>query len=177
MVEEELLSLAKDNPKYGCRKLYQLLRLRGTIINHKKVSRLYKLHRLHLRINQSKRLRNTEKHPLIVPNCELHTWSCDFVHDKLLSGRKIRALTVIDEFNQEAITVHIEHRINSTKLLQILNQLKFEYGLPEIIRSDNGHEFTATKVQQLAKENNIQWLFIQPGIPIGYFPSQYTIIL
>lgn len=164
-VEEKLLSLAKDNPKYGCRKLYQLLRLRGIIVNHKKVSRLYKLHKLHLRIKQSKRLRNTEKHPLIVPDCELHTWSCDFVHDKLLSGRKIRALTVIDEFNREAITVHIEHRINSTKLLQILNRLKFEYGLPAIIRSDNGREFTAAKVQQWAKNNNIQWLFIQPGKP------------
>jgi len=165
LVEEELLSLASDNPKYGCRKLYQLLRLRGAIVNHKKVSQLYKVHKLHLRIKRSKRLTNTEKHPLIMPNCELHTWSCDFVHDKLLSGRKIRALTVIDEFNREAITVHIEHRINSSKLLQIFNQLKLEYGLPEIIRSDNGREFTATKVQQWAKDNNIQWLFIQPGKP------------
>ena len=165
LVEKELLILAKDNPRYGCRKLYQMLRLKEIIVNHKKVSRIYKLHKLHLRVKQSKRLRNTESHPLIAPASELHTWSCDFVHDKLLSGRKIRALTVIDEFNREAITVHIEHRINSTKLLQILNRLKFEYGLPANIRSDNGREFTANKVQEWAKKNNIEWLFIQPGKP------------
>ena len=151
LVDEELLLLAKDNPKYGCRKLYQLLRLQGVIVNHKKVSRLYKLHQLHLRIKQSKRLVTTQKYPLTVPDCELHTWSCDFVHDKLQSGRKIKALTIVDEFNREAITVQLEPRINSTKLLQIFNQLKYEYGLPKFIRSDNGREFIALKVQQWAK--------------------------
>jgi putative transposase len=166
LVDEELLLLAKDNPKYGCRKLYQLLRLQGVIVNHKKVSRLYKLHQLHLRIKQSKRLVTTQKYPLTVPDCELHTWSCDFVHDKLQSGRKIKALKIVDEFNREAITVQLEPRINSTKLLQIFNQLKYEYGLPKFIRSDNGREFIALKVQQWAKENNIQWLFIQPGKPM-----------
>ncbi len=165
LVEEMLLTLAKENPRYGCRKLYQLLRLKEIVVNHKKVSRLYKLHKLHLRVKQSKRLVNTEKHSLFVPECELHTWSCDFVHDKLLSGRKTKALTIIDEFNREAVHVHIEHRINSSKLLQILNQLKYEYGLPRFIRSDNGREFTAHKVQQWAEDNNVQWLFIQPGKP------------
>jgi putative transposase len=164
-IEEELLLLANDNPKYGCRKLYQLLRLRGIIVNHKKVSRLYKLHQLHLRVKQSKRLIAMEKHPLVEPDSELHTWCCDFVHDKLHSGGKIKALTVVDEFNREAITVHVESRINSTKLLQILNYLKDKYGLPKFMRSDNGREFTALKVQQWAAVNGIQWMFIQPGKP------------
>lgn len=165
-IEDELLLLANDNPKYGCRKLYQLLRLRGVIVNHKKVSRLYKLHQLHLRVKQSKRLVSCEKHPLTQPDSELHTWSCDFIHDKLQSGRKLKALTVVDEFNREAVTVHIESRINSSKLLQIFNQLKYTYGLPKFIRSDNGREFTALKVQQWATVNGIQWLFIQPGKPM-----------
>ena len=165
-VEVALLTLAKDNPKYGCRKLYQLLRLNGLVVNHKKVSRLYKLHRLHLRVKQSKRLKNMQKHPLVIPEQQLHTWSCDFVHDRLISGRKIKSLTIIDEFNREAITIQVEHRITSNKLLQILDRLKYEYGLPSIIRSDNGREFTALKVQQWAKENNINWLFIQPGKPM-----------
>lgn len=164
-VEEELLLLAKDNPKYGCRKLYQLLRLRGTIVNHKKVSRLYKLHKLHLRVKLNKRLIISDRHSLAIPNCELDTWSCDFVHDKLYSGRKFKALTVVDEFNREAITIAIEPRINSTRLLHIFNQIKDEYGLPKFIRSDNGREFIALKVQQWAKDNHIKWLFIQPGKP------------
>ena len=73
LVEKELLILAKDNPRYGCRKLYQMLRLKEIIVNHKKVARIYKLHKLHLRVKQSKRLRNTERHPLIAPASELHT--------------------------------------------------------------------------------------------------------
>lgn len=164
-IENLLLALASDNPRYGCRKLYQLLRLKGFVVNHKKVSRLYKLHKLHLRVKNSKRKLNTEKYPLIVPECELHTWSCDFVHDKLSSGRKIKALTVIDEFNREVVTIRVEYRINSSRLLQIFEQLKHEYGLPMAIRSDNGRGFTATKIQDWAEKHNIRWLFIQPGKP------------
>jgi putative transposase len=164
-IEEQLLALAKGNPRYGCRKLYQLLRLRDFIVNHKKISRLYKLHKLHLRVKNSKRRLNAEKYPLIVPECQLRTWSCDFVHDKLSSGRKIKALTVIDEFNREIVTIRVEYRINSSRLLQIFEQLKHEYGLPTAIRSDNGREFTATKIQDWAEKNNIRWLFIQPGKP------------
>jgi putative transposase len=164
-VEDLLLSLAYDNPKYGCRKLYQLLRLHGYIVNHKKVSRLYKKNQLHLRVKAKKKVK-VEKHPLVAPNIEQHTWSIDFVHDKLVNGRKLRALTIIDEFNREAIDITIDSRINSTKLLRILNKLNFDYGLPKYIRSDNGREFTAFKVQQWAVEHNIQWLFIQPGKPM-----------
>jgi putative transposase len=165
VIEQKLLELSYANPKYGCRKLFQLLRLHGYVVNHKKVSRIYKKHRLHLRIKASKRIK-TEKHPLIAPVIEKQTWALDFVHDKLVNGRKLRALTIIDEFNREAVKVYIDTRINSSKLLQILNKLKFTYGLPQFIRSDNGREFTATNVQAWAKQNNIEWLFIQPGKPM-----------
>jgi putative transposase len=39
------------------------------------------------------------------------------------------------------------------------------YGIPEHIRSDNGTEFIALKIQQLLQENQIKTLYIDPGSP------------
>lgn len=171
LIEEKLLKYAKDYPKYGARKLYQVLRTDKDcpVVNHKKVARLYKKHHLYLRINKRKR-KKVEKTPLVVPALPMTTWALDFVHDKLSNGNKIRCLTIIDEFNRESISIQIDRRINSIKLVKMLNELKFTYGLPKSIRSDNGKEFTATITQQWAIDNNIQWIFIQPGKPMqnGY---------
>jgi putative transposase len=54
--------------------------------------------------------------------------------------------------------------------IRILEQLKLEQGLPEVIRSDNGREFRCKLVQDWAMRNNVIWDFIQPGEPMqnGY---------
>ena len=39
------------------------------------------------------------------------------------------------------------------------------YGIPEHIRSDNGSEFIAQKIQQWLRENRIKTLYIDPGSP------------
>ena len=92
-VEQQLLLLANNNPRYGCRKLWQMLRLNDYVVNHKKVSRLYKKHALHLRL-KSRKLIKGEKQPAIAPASEQKIWSLDFVHDKLVTGRKTKALTI-----------------------------------------------------------------------------------
>ncbi len=163
-VEQQLLLLANNNPRYGCRKLWQMLRLNDYVVNHKKVSRLYKKHALHLRLKSRKRIKG-ERQPAIAPASEQKIWSLDFVHDKLVTGRKTKALTILDEFNREGIDVHIDTSINSSKLIRKLDELKFTRGLPEAIRSDNGPEFTAIATQRWAKYNNVKWIFIQPGKP------------
>ncbi|RTK98121.1 MAG: hypothetical protein EKK57_12385, partial [Proteobacteria bacterium] len=62
------------------------------------VYRLYKKHNLALRIKQRKKLK-VEKRPLSVPTMPQQVYALDFVHDRLVNGRKIRILNIIDEFN------------------------------------------------------------------------------
>ena len=49
-------------------------------------------------------------------------------------------------------------------------------GVPEHIRSDNGSEFVAQKIQQWLREHQIKALYIDPGIPWqnGYIESFHS---
>ena len=50
------------------------------------------------------------------------------------------------------------------------------YGVPEHIRSDNGSEFVAQKIQQWLREHQIKALYVDPGIPWqnGYIESFHS---
>ena len=50
------------------------------------------------------------------------------------------------------------------------------YGIPEHIRSDNGSEFIAQKIQEWLKESQIKTLYIDPGSPWqnGYIESFHS---
>ena len=160
-----MLELAAKYKKYGCRKLYQKLRQEGHVVNHKKVKRLYKKHNLWLRIKAKLKLK-VEKKPLAVPTAPNQILAMDFVHDKLIDGRKLKALTIIDEFNSKAITIYLDRRINSAKVIKTIEQIKLAYGLPAIIRSDNGKEFRSNSIKAWAQHNNVIWEYIQPGKPM-----------
>lgn len=71
------------------------------------------------------------------------TWSMDFVSDALSSGRRVRTLIVMDDASREALAEHADYSICAGKVIQILQQLEMERGLPLSIRTDNGPEFEA----------------------------------
>ena len=56
-------------------------------------------------------------------------------------------LTVIDEYTHESLAIKTKRRLNSTDVLDCLNDLFLSRGVPEHIRSDNGAEFTAIAVE------------------------------
>ncbi len=47
----------------------------------------------------------------------------------------------------------------------VLWQAMASYGIPGYIRSDNGPEFIALKVQQWLRDNHIKTIYIDPGSP------------
>ena len=168
-IEKQLLEFANKHKKYGYRKLYQKLRQKGIKINHKKVLRLYGKNKLKLRIKARKKLK-VIKQPLQIPAQAQKVWALDFMHDSLSNGSKIRSLNIVDLFSSRAVDIYVDRNINSYEVIDILEQLKLEQGLPEIIRSDNGREFRCKLVQDWAMRNNVTWDFIQPGKPMqnGY---------
>jgi putative transposase len=89
----------------------------------------------------------------------------DFVHDELSDGRKFRALTIVDKLSREALAITVDFRLTSKQVVETLERLKFERGLPEIISVDNGSEFTSRALEQWAYMNEIKIHFIRPGKP------------
>ena len=52
-------------------------------------------------------------------------------------GRKFRMLTIIDEFTRECLAIHVNRKLNSTDVIDVLSDLFIMRGVPGHVRSDN----------------------------------------
>ena len=134
---ELILDLSGRHPRYGAPMLHMKLRQMGHIVNHKRVERIYREHKLKVRKRKRKAGILRERRLLEVPASANHTWSWDFVFDRSANGRVLKCLTLVDDCTKEAITIEVEHSITGNHLVEILNRLAKERPLPKTIRSDN----------------------------------------
>ena len=80
-------------------------------------------------------------------------------------GRKLRLLTLIDEFTRECLAIRVARRINSFGVIETMADVMLERRVPEHIRSDNGAEMTAKIVRNWLTQVGAKTLFIEPGSP------------
>ena len=85
--------------------------------------------------------------------------------DTLSSGRGFRCLTILDEFNRESLAIHVAHSIPAAGVIEVLERLREERGLPTTIVTDNGSEFTSRAFDAWAYARGVKLEFIQPGKP------------
>ena len=79
-----------------------LLRRGGTLVNHKKVYRLYREEQLAVRRRKRKKLAAGTRIILAPPTGPNQRWSMDFMGDSLATGRTFRILNIVDE-NENSI--------------------------------------------------------------------------
>ena len=77
-------------------------------MNHKRVYRLYREEGLSVRRRKRKRMAGIARVPTMAPERPNQRWSMDFVSDALASGRRIRVLTVIDDFTRESLALEVD---------------------------------------------------------------------
>lgn len=73
-----LTELAERYPRYGFKKLFQVLRRQGNVWNHKRVHRIYCLLKLNFRRKGKQRLPVRNPAPLATPEALNQSWSIDF---------------------------------------------------------------------------------------------------
>jgi putative transposase len=94
-----------------------------------------------------------------------HVWSYDFVHDETTDGRRLKCLTVLDEYTREGLTIHCARSITAGDVVQVLQELFAQRGAPVYIKSDNGPEFIAQRVTTWLHVQHVDTHFIDPGSP------------
>lgn len=99
------------------------------------------------------------------PQHRNHVWSYDFVEAQTHDGRKLRLMTLIDEFTRECLAIRVARRINSFGVLETMADVMVERGVPEHVRSDNGAEMTAKIVRSWLAKLGARTLYIEPGSP------------
>jgi putative transposase len=164
-LREEMVTLAKQKPRYGYRRLGVLLERRGWRMNHKKLYRLYREEHLAVRRLRRKRLVRPA-----APVAELtranQEWAMDFVMDGLATGRALRALTAVDEYTRECLAIEVDSCLSSRRVTRVLEWVIQQRGKPEAVRCDNGPEFTSRHFLAWCEEQQIRLIHIQPGRPM-----------
>ena len=158
--------LAQARVSYGYRRLHVLLRREGWKVNHKRVYRLYCQEGLMLRNKKPKRhvwcQRRVER-PVAAGVDE--SWSMDFMSDELFDGRRIRLLTIVDNFTRESLAIKVAANTKVEAVVEVLQRLMARRRLPRTIRVDNGPEFTSKRLDQWAYLNGVELDFSRSGKP------------
>jgi len=164
--ENQVKELAFANPRYGYRRVHALLRRSGQRVNRKRVVRVWQKFALQVPRSKKTRKRVREPEPVMPqatrPN---EIWTYDFVFDRDAAGRRLKLLTLMDEFTREGLAIKVGRSFKAAQVKEVLREIGTERGYPAFLRSDNGSEFIAEIIKEFLAENNIRAVYIEPGSP------------
>lgn len=162
-VAGKLIELAGANRRFGHARLHVLLQREGIVVNHKRSERIYQ--KLGLQIKNRKRkkrgaVRRVPAEPATYPGEIL---AIDFMFDHIDSGRKLKVLTMVDEFAKLSPSIYVAHSIRGCDVASYL-EMVLEI-LPRVIRVDQGTEFTSNAFMDWAYRKGIELQFTSVGKP------------
>ena len=165
-LRHRLRELAAIRKRFGSHRLHIMLKREGLVVNHKRTERIYREEGLVLRRKRRRKgaagIRVTMPTP-VKPN---ERWSMDFVADSIVTGRRFRALAIVDDFSRECPAIEVDTSLGGARVVRVLDRLAETRGLPEVITMDNGPEFTGKALDEWAYRKGVKLNFIHPGKPI-----------
>jgi transposase InsO family protein len=162
------MKLSEKYPAAGYRMIAKKLRREGWPVNRKRVYRIWRKEGLQVPQKRTKKKRLGEGSNSITrrrPEHVGHVWGIDFIHDETEDGRRLRYLSVLDEYSRFDIELIPRRHFSSTKVIDVLRRLFVRHGAPKHIRCDNGGEFIADAIKAYLEEENVETLYIDPGSP------------
>ncbi len=165
-LKQRIKEIASVRAHYGYRRIHTLLRREGWLVNHKRVHRLYCELGLQIRRKKPKRhvsakARVAQVHATSRNQC----WSMDLMADELFDGRRLRLLTIVDNFNRVSPFIGVGLRYNACDVVCGLDEAVKRFGTPRRIMVDNGSEFTSREVDLWAYTHGVELDFSRPGKP------------
>src|SRR5262249_44210863 len=152
--------------RYGYRKIAELLRRAGWLVNDKRVERIWRREGLKVPARQPKRARLWLSDGSCIrlraerPN---HVWSYDFLEERTHGGGKLRLLNIIDEFTRECLAIRVSRRLKSIDVIDVLSDLFI------LRRHSRAHsfrpEFLAKAAQEWIAAVGAKTAYITPGSP------------
>lgn len=169
----KIVEIAQARRRFGYRRIHDLLRPEFPGVNHKRVYRLYSEANLAVRRRKKIKRPASERVPLQLAQGGNEVWSMDFVSDSLANGRRIKCLTVADDFSHECVDIAVDWGISGLYVTRLLDRAALFRGYPLAVRTDNGPEFTCRAFMAWAHSHGVRHILIQPGRPMqnGYIES------
>jgi putative transposase len=142
-LHEKIVEIAHVRRRFGYRRIHDLLRPQFPGVNHKRVYRLYRQANLAVRRRKKGKRPINERVPLQLARTVNEVWSMDFVSDSLSGGRRLKYLTVADDFSHESVEIAVDFGISGHYVTRVLDRAALFRGYPQAVRTDNGPEFTS----------------------------------
>ena len=173
VLKTKIVEIAHARRRFGYRRVHDLLRPDFPDVNHKRVYRLYRDANLAVRKRKKVRRVSNERVPLSLATTVNEVWSMDFVSDSLANGRRLKCLTVADDFSHECVDIAVDYGMSGQYVTRLLDQAALFRGYPRAVRTDNGPEFTSRAFIAWAQAHGIRHILIEPGRPMqnGYIES------
>lgn len=172
-LSEKIVEIAHVRRRFGYRRVHDMLRPEFPGVNHKRVYRLYSEANLAVRKRKKWRRPPSERVPLQIASKVNEVWSMDFVSDSLANGRRLKCLTVADDFSHECVDLSVDYGISGQYVTRLLDRAAVFRGYPAAVRTDNGPEFTSRAFIGWAQSHGVRHILIEPGRPMqnGYIES------
>ena len=134
---EKLHAIAVQRRRFGSRRLAIMLRREGVVVGMTRLLRVYREAHLQVRKRVKRRVafgRGEIKPTAAAPN---ERWSLDFVHDTLRSGRRLRALTIVDDCSRESLAIEVDTSLSGSRVARVLDAIASVRGYPKTLVMDN----------------------------------------
>ena len=165
-LKKRIKEIAETRVRYGYRRIHVLLRREGWAVNPKRIYRLYKEMGLQLRNKTPKRrVKAKLREDRVIATHSNETWAMDFVHDQLVSGSKLRILTIVDTFSRFSPATDPRFHYKGEDVVRTLERVCREVGYPKSIHVDNGSEFISKDLDLWAYQKGVTLDFSRPGTP------------
>lgn len=165
-LRDRIRELAHQRRRFGCPRIHLLLRREGLVVNHKRTERIYREEGLSLRRRKRKKMAAQTRVIMPVPVGPNERWSMDFVTDSIVTGRRFRALAIVDDYSRECPAIEVDTSLGGARVVDVLERLAQTRGLPKIITMDNGPEFAGRYLDEWAYCHGVKLNFIRPGKPV-----------
>ena len=149
VLRERLKELARVRRRFGYRRLHVFLRREGHEVNHKRLFRIYREERLHVRRRGGRKRAIGTRAPMALPLMPNQRWSLDPRHghsdqwrfhgsisDQLTDGRRFRVLTVVDDCTRECLALIADTSLSGARVARELATLFEARGTPITVVSD-----------------------------------------
>ena len=161
----KIQAVAMERRRFGYRRVHDMLRSEFPSVNHKKIFRLYREQNLAVRKRNKGKTYRGVRTPLVAATHVNQTWSLDFVSDSLSTGRRIKCLTIADDFSHECVDIAVDLSMPGQYVTRVLDRAARFRGYPQAIRTDNGPEFTCRVFMAWMQSRGVEHILIQPGKP------------
>ncbi|MBK8622482.1 MAG: IS3 family transposase [Saprospiraceae bacterium] len=164
-IVSKLEQMVEKYPNRGFENYYHRIRREGKKWAWCRILRVYREMGLVRRVKKRFNLPDAQRKPLQQPDRHNETWSMDFMSDSLVDGRKFRILNILDDYNRECLVSEGSISFPAKRVIDQLERLKEDIGLPSYIRTDNGPEFTSNDYKEWCKKNEVTPVYAEPGKP------------